>query len=267
MPDIKTGFVTSVLTLDGNNHLGDIKMWEVDIAGTSVNRAGIATGHAYKQRTKAVAKFNFEMVVDNTGPAICGLDASLFSPMGTDLLATLQSLDIDLKIPVTEGSGLADAFAYGNVGGGREVDFGAELLIPAAQTTYGLLTNARLATPASWVAANCIATLGGVLSFDYPVTLINSSQRGEFEGNQVVRATFEQRGTPTTTPNSGNATSLLNVAFGGDALISLALTDKSAGASWTMANAVVESMKVRASNGQLTMLSGTLYAKGAPGYS
>lgn len=263
---VKNGLDTAIWTADGNDHLADILMWEVAIGGTAVKRQGIAAVQAYTQVTKRTGKFSWEMVQDNSGPAVSALDVTAFT-IDSNLYGSLQNGTISLKIPPGTGDGIADVYEFAQAMGARDVSIDAELHIPSATTTMALLTSLKSGTVTDWTKANVVATLGGVLSFDYPMVIVSGSQKGERDGYQVVQVHMEQRGNPTTTPNSGSATSLLNVAFAGDGLITGVVKDKSTGATWTFTNGVIESMDVKFGKGELHKMSGVLNAQGIPTYA
>jgi len=259
---VKTGLSVSAMTLDGNNHLGDLQMWQVDIGGTSVKRHGIAATQTYTQIAKRSAKYNFELVIDNTGPGFTGLDLSVWTPDGSDRLGDLQSGSLSLKIPVGDASGIADVFEIGQVIGARDLAISADMYIPSGSSTYNFLTLARSTTVSDWTLATVQLTIGGTTAFNIPMVLASATHKGERDGFQVVSVTLEQRGTPTTTPSG---TTLFGVAYAGDALISL--SENTGAGTWVMTNAVLESLDVSFAKGEMTKVKGNLYAQGQPGYS
>lgn len=259
---VKTGLDVSAYTLDGNNHLGDLVMFETAISGSAVKRQGIAAAEAYTQIAKRKATHSFELVINNSGPAYTGLDISVFTPDGSSRLGDLQSGSLSLKIPTGDASGIADEFEIGQVIGARDVTITGELYIPSGSSTYNLLTLARSTTVSDWTLANVQLTIGGTTAFDYGMVIENISHKGERDGFQVVSVTLSQRGTPTTKPSG---TTLIGVAFSGDALITL--SDNTGAGTWGMTNAVLESLEVSFAKGDITKLKGTLYAAGQPSYA
>lgn len=258
---VKTARDLTVYTLDGNNHLGDIKSWEIDIQGKALKRQGMAATQAYTQNGGASARHAFEIVIDNSGPALQSTDIAVFD-VGGDYLGDLQSGTFSLRIPTVDGSGVADFFEYANVSGARDVSLDAELFIPSATTLHALLAALDSDDPADKVFANVQVELGGALEFDYPMTLISGRHRGESEGAQVVSVHMEQRGTPTAAPSG---TTLIGVAYGGNGLITL--SDNSGAGTWAMVDAVVESLDFSWEKHGFTRGRGSLYARGKPGYS
>lgn len=259
---VKTGLSVSTYTLDGNNHLGDLLMWETNVGGTAVKRQGIAATDTYTQITKRVARHTFEVVINNSGPAFSGLDISVWTPDGSSRLGDLQSGSLSLKIPVGDCSGIADVFEIAQVIGARDISITADMYIPSGSSTYNLLTLARSSTPSDWTLANVQLTIGGTTAFDVPMVIVSAVHKGERDGFQVVSVTLEQRGTSTTLPSG---TTLLGVAYSGDALITL--SDNSGAGTWGMTNAVIESLDISFSKGELTKMKGSLYAQGQPSYS
>jgi len=261
MPVVSTGLSVSAFTLNAaNNHLGDLKLWEVDIGGTAVKRQGIASTNAYTQVTKRSGTFNFEMVYNNSGPAFTNLDVSVWTPMGTSLIGTLKSGSFDMKLPTADGSGISDVFTYANYTGARDCSCDAEMYV--ASGAHALMTAAISTTQANWTTATLLLTLGTSLVLSYPMTLVNASHRGDFEGLQMLKTHFEQRGAAVST---ASGTTFIGVAFAGDGLITIG--EATGSGTYTMTDALIESCKLTFMDGAITMISGTLKVRGAPTYA
>lgn len=256
----KTGLTIAAYTLDGNAHLGDLRMFSMDLVGTEAERQGIAATSAYTQVVKRSATHSFELVRDNAGPAYTNLDVSVWTPDGSARLGDLKSGSLSLAVPVQDGSGLADAFEFAHVVGARRISVEAEMLIPAAAATEQVLDDARSANVADWTMATVLLSLGGA-SFNLPMTLTAASHKADIDGFQVVSASYALRGTPAATPTGG---SLLGVAFAGDALVSL-VADM--GFKTWSGTGVVESLSLEFADGALQKLSGTLKMQGQPGWA
>jgi len=256
----KTAFSVSAYSLDGNNHLADLQVFDMDIAATEVERQGIAAVSAYTQVAKRAASHRFEMVLDNSGAAYTNLDVSVWTPDGAARIGDLKSGSLNLTIPSEDGSGLADPFEYANVVGARRISIDAEMLVASAATDESLIADARSTTVSAWTMANVLLNLGAA-SFDLPMTLTTVGHSVSRDGLQTVNAKFALRGTPSTAPSG---TTFLGVAFGGDALISLSAN--MGFKTWSGVGVVTEA-SLSFNDGALQQVSGTLALQGQPGWA
>lgn len=257
----KTSLSMSAYTLDGNDHLGDLRVFGLDLSPTMVASQGLAATSAYNQETKRKATHTFELFKDNSGPKLSNLDVSVWNPAGSSLLGDIKSGTLSLKIPTGDGSGGADGWQYANVVGARDVMVDTQQLIPSSATLVDLLTKAMSGTLADRVMSAVSLTFGSDLAFVFPATMGDVNLSSEFEGFQTYSTKFLQRGALATKPTG---TTLYGVAFAGDALISLAATT---GHGALAAVGVISTMDIKFSDGQVTSVGGTLELQGAPTYS
>lgn len=256
----KTALSVSAYTLDGNNHLADLQVFDMDIAATEVERQGIAAVYAYTQVAKRSASHRFELLMDNSGPGYTNLDVSVWTPDGSARLGDLKSGSLNLRIPTEDGSGLADVFEYANIVGARRIGIEAEMLVLASATDEQVLADARSATVADWTMATVLLTLGPA-TFNLPMTLTSAGHSVSRDGLQTAKVNYALRGTPTSAPSGP---SLLGVAFGGDGLLSLIAN--MGFKTWSGTGAVTD-LSLSFSDGALQQLSGTLAVQGQPGWS
>lgn len=260
MSSRKTGLSVAAYTLDGNNHLGDLTVFDLDIGATEVERQGVAAVSKYTQVAKRSATHSFELSSDNSGPGYTNLDVSVWTPDGTARLGDLKSGTITMTIPTDDGSGLADVFEFANVVGARDIRIEADMLVPFAATDEQVIAKARSAVVSDWTMASVLLSLGGA-SFTLPMTLTSvkhSVSRGEL---QMVKASYALRGNPAVAPSG---TSLLGVAFSGDGIISLVADT---GIKTWSGDGVVTELTVSFDDKALQKVSGTLAMRGQPGWA
>jgi len=256
----KTALSVSAYTLDGNNHLGDLQVFGLDIDATEVERQGIAATNAYSQVAKRSASHSFELVPDNSGPAFTNLDVSAWTPDGAARIGDLRSGSIELSIPNADGSGLSDAFEFGNIVGARRIAISADMLVASTATDETVLADARSATVSDWSMASVVLDLGSA-SFTLPMVLASVGHSVERDGLQMVKASYSLRGTPAVVPSGA---SLLGVAFSGDGLITLSAN--MGFKSWSGVG-IVESLSIGFDDGAIQRISGTLKMQGQPGWA
>ncbi len=256
----KTALSVSAYTLDGNNHLGDLQVFDMDLAATEVERQGIAAVSAYTQVAKRAASHRFELALDNSGPAFTNLDVSVWTPDGAARIGDLKSGSLNLRIPTEDGSGLADVFEFANIVGARRITIDAEMLVPSAATDEQVLADGRSTTVADWTMATVLLNLGSA-TFNLPMTLTTVGHSVSRDGLQMVKVNYALRGTPTSAPSGST---LLGVAFGGDGIISLSAN--MGFKSWSGTGAVTD-LSLSFSDGSLQELAGTLAMQGQPGWA
>jgi hypothetical protein len=259
----ETGLTVAAYSLDGNDYLADLVMASMDGSATTVQSEGIAATDSYTQVAKRAFRHSFEVLLDHDGTSggrkSTALDTSVWNPGSGSLLGQLRSWDLSLAIPVSDSSGMADEFEWGQVVGARKVVLTTESFVPSG-SAVSLMTDFR-SSGLSGITKGAVALTFGPLAFSLPMVLTALSHSAERGSQQAYSATFEQQGAPGTAPGGG---SLWGVCFSGDALLSLSWD---AGAATYTATAVVESLKVSCASGGLVTASGSLVLQGAPTYS
>lgn len=247
--------------LDAQSYLGELQVFGIDLNATEVETHGLADGHAFTQVTKRAAVHRFELMKDNSGPKLTNLHVATWTPDGSALIGDLESGNVRLTIPVADGSGIKDPFEYPNFVGARRIEISADMKILANATSVPILTDARSTTEADWNMANVLLSFGTGMVFDLPMVLTNAGHSFERDGLQMVKANYKLRGTPATVPT---ATTLYDVAFGGDGIIGL--SSNVGFDTWT-GTGLVTSLDISFANRQVVKVTGELAIQGQPGLS
>jgi hypothetical protein len=247
-------------TLDGNDHLADLRLATVSGQASTVESEGLAAVWGYTQVTGRSFTHEFEVLLDNSGAKRTGLDVSVWNPGGGSLLGSLQSFDLTLTIPVADSRGIADQFAWHQIVGARRVRLVTDHML-AASGLVPMMTDMAAASLSGTVRPSVQVTFGA-LAFNLSMTLVSLEHRSERGAQQTYRAEFETRGAPTSVPTGST---LWGVAFSGDGLLTLNY-DHGDG-TYSAANAALSSLTLSGSRDGLITARGTLALQGAPTYA
>lgn len=257
----KTALSCTVYSLDAQDYLGELQVFGLEIGATEAESQGLGATSAYTQVTKRQATHKFELMKDNSGPKLCNLDVSVWTPDSVALVGDLKSGNVRLTVPQADGSGLADVFTYANIVGARRIEVATEAMILSSSSVVAALTDARSATVEDWNMATVLLTLGTGMVFSLPMVLGAVDHTFQRDGLQMYKANYKLKGAPSTVPT---AITLYSVAFSGDGLITLAATT---GAGAWSGTGVVTSLDIAFSDGQINKVTGELAMQGQPGYS
>lgn len=257
----KTALDMAAYTLDGNDHLGTLRVFGMQSSATLVPSQGQADTDAFNQETKRKFTHNFELLIDDSGPKMTNLTLSVWTPSGSSLLGDVRSGSLSMKIPTADGSGAVDGFTWANIVGARDIMIDASMFIPAAASAVDLLTKAISGTLADRINATTLLTFGTGFAFSMPSVMGDVDFASEFEAIQTYSAKFAQQGALLAAPSGS---SLYGVAFAGDGLITLA-ADVGHG-TWG-GTGCISSLDLKFSDSQLHTVSGTIELQGAPTYA
>lgn len=119
-----------------------------------------------------------------------GLQYTSVSFLGTDYLADVTSIDVEVENTAEEGKGIADRWKYPcTVGSG--VSITADILVPA-ESGVGLIGSAYSSN-----VGGAFSVVTGTATYTGSALISNLRHHGERDGLQAVNVTFQSYGTVT----------------------------------------------------------------------
>lgn len=255
-----TGLGVATLELDGVSYLGRGTNFSVDHGADSERVQGFGDTYSIAQILGRSHRFTFDLMEDVSGSRKADpFSVSALTMDGNNMLALVESLNLDVSVPVDDNGGMSDFHAVGQVVGARTVSGTATMKILQSALSSQFLIDAQSSTPAdnNWTFSLNPGFGGGPVTL--PVVQQGIGKAVPRDGFQTLNVAFEGGGAPSAVPASG----LIATVFG-DALVTLNIDT---GAGVYAVTAVVERYNLAIARRQVQRQTLTVMTQGAPGYA
>jgi hypothetical protein len=252
----KPSSAMSAFTLDGNDHLADLRNveWGADVQ-TEMGH-GIDSQETKACPVKVDSSLDFEMFLAGTGCPHGGTSLTALTVDAENLLAATSSFSVGIRIGNVPADGVAD-LKKSRAATTRTVTYTFDVKIAVAATTVGVMASILGATEST--LSDLVMSVSLVFAgttYTQECVVKSCKHKAIRDGIQTYTIVLESRA-KATAPASG--TGVIAVALIGDALLTVVSDSEAGQYGGTL---LLESLSFGVQNGQLGSINGSGFFQG-----